>query len=124
MDDPYILDDVGTWNLYGEDFSHRQDMVVKLLGSLHISLLYLTLFPHVLLLSVIEIDKKYYLLYIFLNISKGMEYINKVIQENKRLNGDGEYTKRCSEWLEKNFHAKKVLLTTTLYFFIKSIIVS
>ncbi len=32
MDDPYILDDVGTWNLYGEDFSHRQDMVVKLLG--------------------------------------------------------------------------------------------
>ena len=42
------------------------------------------------------------------NISKGMEYINKVIQENKRLNGDGEYTKRCSEWLEKNFHAKKV----------------
>ena len=32
MDDPYILDDVGTWKLYGEDFSHRQDMVVKLLG--------------------------------------------------------------------------------------------
>ena len=47
------------------------------------------------------------------NISKGVEYINKVIQENKRLNGDGEYTKRCSEWLEKNFHAKKVLLTTS-----------
>lgn len=48
-----------------------------------------------------------------INISKGIEYINKAIKENKQLNGDGEYTKKCSEWLEKNFHAKKVLLTTS-----------
>lgn len=48
-----------------------------------------------------------------INIPAGITYINKVIKENKRLNGDGEYTKKCSEWLERNFYAKKVLLTTS-----------
>lgn len=48
-----------------------------------------------------------------INLSNGMKYISKAIKQNKRLNGDGEYTKKCSTWLEKNFHVKKVLLTTS-----------
>lgn len=44
---------------------------------------------------------------------KGMEYITEAIVKNKRLNGDGHFTKCCSEWMEEKFEAKKVLLTTS-----------
>lgn len=44
---------------------------------------------------------------------KGIEYINEAIKKNKRLNGDGPFTKECSQWMENHFLAKKVLLTTS-----------
>jgi dTDP-4-amino-4,6-dideoxygalactose transaminase len=44
---------------------------------------------------------------------KGIEYINEAIIKNKRLNGDGAFTKKCTEWIENKFLAKKILLTTS-----------
>lgn len=41
-----------------------------------------------------------------------MEYINKAIK-NQKICGDGEYTKKCSNWMEEKFHATKALLTTS-----------
>ncbi len=46
-------------------------------------------------------------------IEKGIEYINEAIIKNKQLNGDGPFTRRCSAWMEENFGANKVLLTTS-----------
>lgn len=42
-----------------------------------------------------------------------MEYVKKAILVNKCLNGDGEFTKKCSNWMEKKFDAKKIMLTTS-----------
>lgn len=42
-----------------------------------------------------------------------MEYVKKAILVNKCLNGDGEFTKKCSNWMEKKFGAKKIMLTTS-----------
>lgn len=33
--------------------------------------------------------------------------------ENHKICGDGPFTKKCNEWLENTFHAKKVMLTTS-----------
>lgn len=33
--------------------------------------------------------------------------------ENKKLCGDGEFTKKCNAWMESRFNAKKVMLTTS-----------
>jgi dTDP-4-amino-4,6-dideoxygalactose transaminase len=38
------------------------------------------------------------------------DYIKEAI-DNKRLSGDGPFTKLCEEWIEKEFNCKKVLLT-------------
>ena len=46
-------------------------------------------------------------------LEKSIEYVKKTILVNKRLNGDGEFTALCSEWMEKRFGAKKVMLTTS-----------
>lgn len=43
---------------------------------------------------------------------KGIGYITEAILKNKRLNGDGPFTKKCTEWFEKKLHTK-VLLTTS-----------
>lgn len=43
---------------------------------------------------------------------KEVEYITKAIS-NKKLSGDGPYTKLCSDFLEKKYSFKKVLLTTS-----------
>ena len=40
------------------------------------------------------------------------KYIAEAIA-NHKICGDGTFTKRCNEWLEKRFNAKKVLLTTS-----------
>jgi len=39
-------------------------------------------------------------------------YIQKTIQ-NHKICGDGEFTKKCSAWMETKFNAPKVLLTTS-----------
>lgn len=41
-----------------------------------------------------------------------IEYIKDAISTHK-ICGDGKYTKLCDEWMEKRYHAKKVLLTTS-----------
>ncbi|MBP5707102.1 MAG: dTDP-4-amino-4,6-dideoxygalactose transaminase, partial [Spirochaetales bacterium] len=40
------------------------------------------------------------------------KYIGEAIA-NHKICGDGTFTKKCHEWLEKRFNAKKVLLTTS-----------
>ena len=46
-------------------------------------------------------------------IDKGIQYINEAIIKNKRINGDGPFTQKCSDWIENQFLAKKALLTTS-----------
>ena len=41
-----------------------------------------------------------------------INYITQAIASHK-ICGDGQFTKRCSQWLEERFHAQKVLLTTS-----------
>lgn len=41
---------------------------------------------------------------------KELEYINAA-HEKRHLSGDGEFTRKCHEWLEKNTESIKVLLT-------------
>ena len=41
-----------------------------------------------------------------------LQYINSAIKSG-RLSGDGEFTKKCSKWLEEKFSCKKILLTTS-----------
>ena len=41
-----------------------------------------------------------------------LKYIQMAI-DNKRICGDGVFTKQCNQWLEKRFKAQKVLLTTS-----------
>jgi len=41
-----------------------------------------------------------------------LKYIEEAIL-NKKICGDGPFTKKCNEWLEKKFKAKKVMLTTS-----------
>lgn len=41
-----------------------------------------------------------------------MEYMKQAV-ENKKICGDGPFTKKCNQWLEERFHAQKVLLTTS-----------
>lgn len=43
---------------------------------------------------------------------KEFDYIRDAAQRGK-LCGDGEYTKRCSRWMQENFHVKHVMLTTS-----------
>lgn len=45
-------------------------------------------------------------------VGKELFYISQAVLQGN-LAGDGQFTKRCNEWLEKNFGAKKVMLTTS-----------
>ena len=40
-------------------------------------------------------------------LEKSMEYVKKAILINKRLNGDGESTAKCTEWMEQRFGGSK-----------------
>jgi len=44
---------------------------------------------------------------------KELEYIQDAILNKWHISGDGYYTKKCQELMEKKFSAKKVLLTTS-----------
>lgn len=39
-------------------------------------------------------------------------FIHEAVKSHK-ICGDGQFTKRCNEWLEQKFHATKVMLTTS-----------
>ena len=43
---------------------------------------------------------------------KEFDYM-KVAVENKKICGDGAFTKKCDSWMEERFGAKKVMLTTS-----------
>ncbi|EOS23257.1 TDP-4-keto-6-deoxy-D-glucose transaminase [Lachnospiraceae bacterium 3-1] len=43
---------------------------------------------------------------------KGIGYITEAILQNRRLNGDGPFTEKCTKWFEERYK-KKVLLTTS-----------
>ncbi len=45
-------------------------------------------------------------------VDKSTDYIEEAIR-NRKICGDGIFTHKCSEWMEKRFNAKKVLLTTS-----------
>lgn len=45
-------------------------------------------------------------------IGKELDYI-KIAIENKKICGDGEFTKKCNNWFEENFKTSKALLTTS-----------
>lgn len=45
-------------------------------------------------------------------VGKEKEYINQAIAEHK-ICGDGKFTKKCNEWIERTAKTKKVLLTTS-----------
>lgn len=40
------------------------------------------------------------------------KYMKQAVK-NHKICGDGPFTKRCNEWMEKRFNAKKVMLTTS-----------
>jgi dTDP-4-amino-4,6-dideoxygalactose transaminase len=43
---------------------------------------------------------------------KELEYVKQAINAHK-ICGDGQFTKKCNAWFEQQFHAQKVLLTTS-----------
>ena len=43
---------------------------------------------------------------------KELDYMKEAI-ENHKICGDGPFTKKCDEWMENRFKAKKVMLTTS-----------
>ena len=45
-------------------------------------------------------------------VGKELDYMKNAI-ENKKICGDGEYTHKCSEWMEDRFGTVKALLTTS-----------
>ena len=45
-------------------------------------------------------------------VGKEVDYIKQAI-ENKKICGDGEFTKKCNKWIEEHFSAHKALLTTS-----------
>ncbi len=45
-------------------------------------------------------------------VGNELEYIEEAVS-NKKICGDGTFTKKCHTWLEKRFNAQKVLLTTS-----------
>ena len=45
-------------------------------------------------------------------VGEEMEYVRQAIESHK-ICGDGTFTKKCCTWLEKKFHAEKILLTTS-----------
>lgn len=47
------------------------------------------------------------------SIGKEQNYLIEAIERNKKLCGDGIFTKKCNTWLEERFLSPKVLLTTS-----------
>ena len=45
-------------------------------------------------------------------VGSEFDYMKEAVANNK-ICGDGPFTKKCNEWLEKKFNAKKVMLTTS-----------
>ena len=48
-------------------------------------------------------------------VGKELDYMKHAI-ENKKICGDGAFTKKCNQWIEERFSAPKALLTTCLLY--------
>lgn len=46
-------------------------------------------------------------------IGKEQNYIKEAIEKNRKLSGDGPFTKKCNSWFEEKFKTPKALLTTS-----------
>ena len=46
-------------------------------------------------------------------VGKEMDYVREAAESNRKICGDGPFTKRCHAWLEERFGANKALLTTS-----------
>lgn len=46
-------------------------------------------------------------------VGKELKYIEESIKENRKLCGDGPFTKKCNKWFEEKFNTPKALLTTS-----------
>ncbi|MBU3107647.1 dTDP-4-amino-4,6-dideoxygalactose transaminase [Clostridium gasigenes] len=46
-------------------------------------------------------------------VGKEEQYIREAIIENRKLCGDGPFTKKCNEWFENEFKTPKALITTS-----------
>lgn len=46
-------------------------------------------------------------------VGKELEYVRQAVEGNRKISGDGEFTKRCNRWIEERFGAQKALLTTS-----------
>lgn len=44
---------------------------------------------------------------------KEQEYIKEAIEKNRKLCGDGPFTKKCNSWIEEKFQSPRALLTTS-----------
>lgn len=42
-----------------------------------------------------------------------LDFVAEAVKSNRKICGDGPFTKKCSNWLESRFSAQKVLLTTS-----------
>ncbi len=42
-----------------------------------------------------------------------IEYVRQAAQSNHKISGDGPFTFKCQEWMERRFDAQKVILTTS-----------
>lgn len=45
-------------------------------------------------------------------VGKELDYIKEAV-DNKKLCGDGVFTKKCAAWMKEHFHSKYVMLTTS-----------
>ena len=45
-------------------------------------------------------------------VGKEMDYIKEAVM-NRKICGDGNFTKRCSNWMKNTFNVKQVFLTTS-----------
>ena len=46
-------------------------------------------------------------------VGKELKYVREAMEKNHKICGDGPFTKKCNEWMEKKFNVEKVLLTTS-----------
>lgn len=46
-------------------------------------------------------------------VGKEQQYIKEAIENNRKLSGDGSFTKKCNTWFEEKFNTPKALLTTS-----------
>ena len=46
-------------------------------------------------------------------VGKELEYVREAMEKNHKICGDGPFTKKRNEWMEKKFNVEKALLTTS-----------